>query len=128
MHISLAGVAERNGKYFMALRKPGTAIGESWEFPGGKAEPGESHEQTLLREYTEEFASDIETGELIFESRFSNGNRDFILYVYKISFSGDMHFHPEHQKCAWVSPDDFDTLPMAESDRQIADFLKKAGR
>ena len=124
MNVSLAGIAEKNGAYFLALRKPGTTIGESWEFPGGKAEPGERYEQTLVREYMEEFSTPVTVSERIFAGSFANGDREFTLLAYKITINGDIRELPEHQKYGWFTPDQMDALKMADSDRMIADYLK----
>jgi 8-oxo-dGTP diphosphatase len=43
-----------DGKVLCAKRPPGGPIGEMWEFPGGKIEPGETHRQALVRECQEE--------------------------------------------------------------------------
>ena len=36
-----------------------------WELPGGRIDPGESHAQTLSREFTEELAVNVDVAELI---------------------------------------------------------------
>jgi 8-oxo-dGTP pyrophosphatase MutT (NUDIX family) len=36
-----------------------------WELPGGRIDPGESHAQTLTREFTEELAVNVDVSELI---------------------------------------------------------------
>jgi 8-oxo-dGTP pyrophosphatase MutT (NUDIX family) len=36
-----------------------------WELPGGRIDPGESHAQTLTREFTEELAVNVYVSELI---------------------------------------------------------------
>ena len=38
---------------------------DKWEFPGGKVEPGETHQQALIREIKEELDVKIKVGELI---------------------------------------------------------------
>ena len=40
-------------RILIAQRPPGKALAGLWEFPGGKAEPGERPEATLIRELQE---------------------------------------------------------------------------
>ncbi|RKX87467.1 MAG: NUDIX hydrolase [Spirochaetes bacterium] len=121
--ISLAGIAFDNGKVLVALRNPGTSIGESWEFPGGKLEEGESPEETLKREYLEEFDAEIEVGERICRGKFSNKDCHYTLYGYLITVKSELRLK-EHSEVRWVSLRELDNLPMAASDRQLAECLK----
>ncbi len=122
--LSLAGIAIKEGKVLMALRKPGTSIGESWEFPGGKSETGETPEETLVREYREEFGADIEVGKRICTGKFSNGDKEYILHGYLITIKSELKLL-EHSEVRWINISSLGTLPMAYSDKQIADCLKK---
>jgi hypothetical protein len=54
MHVA-AAVLFRGGRVLVARRSPGFRHAGSWEFPGGKIEPGESPEACLAREMAEEF-------------------------------------------------------------------------
>ena len=121
--ISTAGIALREGKVFVALRKPGTTIGESWEFPGGKAEPGETPEDTLKREYIEEFNLEITVGDQLCEGSFNNEDKKYHLVGYQIFFTGSTPVLKEHSEFRWVSINELPTLPMAASDKQIARCL-----
>ncbi len=47
-------VLHKNSLWLVAKRHPHVHLGGKWEFPGGKSEPGESAEQTALRELEEE--------------------------------------------------------------------------
>lgn len=123
--ISTAGIALREGKVFVALRKPGTTIGESWEFPGGKAEPGETPADTLKREYIEEFDLKITVGDQLCEGSFNNGDNEYRLVGYQIYFKGGSPVLKEHSEYRWVSIDELPALPMAASDKQIARCLMK---
>ena len=52
-------------KYFL-LPKEGTEdMKGSWEFPGGKIEPGETPQEALKREIQEELDTKIKVGSLI---------------------------------------------------------------
>ena len=49
-------VVVRDGKVLVCQRRDDDTFGGYWEFPGGKLEPHESHEQCLARELREELA------------------------------------------------------------------------
>ena len=54
MKQSVVGIVRKDGRFLLGLREPGGDVGSHWEFPGGKCEAGETHEQALIREYEEE--------------------------------------------------------------------------
>ena len=53
------GIVTRAGKVLICRRPPGKSFAGFWEFPGGKREPGETIDQCLRRELTEELAISI---------------------------------------------------------------------
>ncbi|MFP4179695.1 MAG: (deoxy)nucleoside triphosphate pyrophosphohydrolase [Spirochaetaceae bacterium] len=116
MTISTAGIAEKEGRYLVALRRPGTSIGEKWEFPGGKAGEQESPEEALKREFKEEFSVDIQVGELLCTGSFSNRGTDYRLQGYRVYIISESFMLKEHQKIRWCTPSELKDLPMAESD------------
>lgn len=62
-----AGLIFRFGKLLITQRHAAAHLGGLWEFPGGKREPGETFEQCLFRELTEELGVSVQVGAL-FES------------------------------------------------------------
>lgn len=52
--VVVAGVIELSGRILICQRPPGKRHALKWEFPGGKAEPGEDPPQALARELDEE--------------------------------------------------------------------------
>ncbi len=123
MRITTAGLACRSGRYFTALRKPGSSIGESWEFPGGKHRRGETPQQTLRREFLEELGIDIKVGELLFETTFKNHQQEYLLMVYGVTLADQEPVLNEHLKVGWFLPEELLQLPLAGSDRAIAEYL-----
>jgi A/G-specific adenine glycosylase len=59
------GVIFKRGRILIDKRKPEGLLGGFWEFPGGKKKPGETLEQTVLREVHEELGIEVRVDELI---------------------------------------------------------------
>ncbi|HEV7923994.1 MAG TPA: 8-oxo-dGTP diphosphatase MutT [Verrucomicrobiae bacterium] len=60
-----AGLVFREGKLLITERPAKSHLGGLWEFPGGKREAGESFEQCLRRELTEELGIEVQVHELV---------------------------------------------------------------
>jgi len=123
--VSTAGIARKGDKYLVALRKPGSSIGESWEFPGGKQLFTETPQQALKREYLEEFSVEIVVGESVYTGHFENRNTRYRLEAYQVQLISEAFVLKEHQAIRWVSLKDLKHLPMAQSDRSIMRHLEQ---
>jgi 8-oxo-dGTP diphosphatase len=51
----VAAVIKKGNTYLVAQRGQKGELAYKWEFPGGKVEPDETHEDALVRELQEEF-------------------------------------------------------------------------
>jgi 8-oxo-dGTP pyrophosphatase MutT (NUDIX family) len=61
MHpVSIKGVLFVDGKVALVRNDR-----NEWELPGGRMDPGETHEQTLVREFREELSIDVEPQDII---------------------------------------------------------------
>jgi 8-oxo-dGTP diphosphatase len=52
--VAACALVDADGRVLIAQRPQGRSMAGLWEFPGGKIEPGERPEQTLIRELEEE--------------------------------------------------------------------------
>ncbi|MCK5200688.1 MAG: NUDIX domain-containing protein [Spirochaetales bacterium] len=124
MTISTAGIAVKGNKFLLALRNPGTSIGESWEFPGGKAEYWESPEEALIREFKEELNAEIAIGKRVCSGYFTNNKKKYEIYGFLINIKSESFTLTEHSKTGWFTLNEMASLKMAGSDSQIVRSLK----
>lgn len=120
---SLAGVAVRNGRVFVARRKPGGDMGGRWEFPGGKREPGETDAEALKREYDEEFDLAVGVGRLLGESSFAHAGTRYELAAWTVTLPRDPTELREHEEFAWLDKAALLAADLADSDRSLLPFV-----
>ncbi|MDR0401289.1 MAG: NUDIX domain-containing protein [Treponema sp.] len=127
-HISVAGIALRGDRVFIARRVPGGSLGSKWEFPGGKAEAGEGGEEALIREFQEEFSLAIRVGEKLGEAAFEHRGLTRSLWAYRIyadlDESGGSLALRCHEAWKWASIPEIETLDFAPSDLLLLPALK----
>ena len=126
MRQSVVGIARKDNKFLLGLRTPGGDVGEHWEFPGGKCEEGETHEQALIREYEEELAVRISVGRFIAHKHFQNEHRNFDLFAYEVIIPENQTcVSSEHSELKWFLLDELQNIPMVPSDELFVSELRK---
>ncbi|QVL53054.1 MAG: 8-oxo-dGTP diphosphatase MutT [Cyanobium sp. M30B3] len=101
-------------------------LGGLWEFPGGKQEPGEAIEATIVRELQEELAIEAEVGEelIVVDHAYSHKKLRFVVHLCTW-LSGE----PQplaSQQVRWVRPEQLAEFPFpAANARIIAALLKR---
>ena len=121
-----AGIIHYNGKILVAQRRHDKSLGNLWEFPGGKIEPGETCEQTLAREIREEFSIDIKVGEYLFEHTYEYPDFTLKMYVYAADWDGNGKIEIcDHEQYRFVHTDEMDSLEFAAADYPVINFLKQ---
>jgi len=86
---------------------------------------GETPQETLKREYLEEFSVEIIVGDFICSSTFDNRDAHYRLEAYEIQLISESFVLHEHQMVRWIRLKDLKHLPMAQSDRSILHHLQK---
>ena len=114
-----------DGRVLVSERPEGKQLAGLWEFPGGKVEPGERPEQTLIRELAEELGIRVEEPCLAPLTFASHAYPDFHLlmplYVCR-RWTGTPR-PMEGQALRWVRPKALRDLAMPPADAPLIPFL-----
>lgn len=119
----VAAVIKKENTYFAAQRKDEGELARKWEFPGGKVEKGETHQEALRREIKEELNVDIKVTDFL--TTVVHEYKSFIitLHAYYAEYvSGD--FKPnEHLDTKFLTKEDMKDYDFAEADLPIIKVL-----
>jgi 8-oxo-dGTP diphosphatase len=99
--VAAAVVLREDGRFLLAQRPPGKAYAGYWEFPGGKAEPGERLADALARELHEELGIDV-TRLFVIVRRYRYPHAHVQLNSFALAGSGEPHAR-EDQALAWAA-------------------------
>jgi mutator protein MutT len=114
----VAAVIERDGAFLVTRRQPGVHLAGMWEFPGGKIDPAETHEQALRREMREELDTDVSMKELVHYTVHGYADRTVSLYFYRCTLQGEPS--PQlGQQMRWVPRAELPTLGFPPADKEL---------
>ncbi|MCX8035826.1 MAG: A/G-specific adenine glycosylase [Candidatus Sumerlaeia bacterium] len=119
----VAAAIRRRGRYLLGRRRPDEMLGGLWEFPGGKVERGETHEQALRREIREELGIEVAVGRHVASVRHAYSHFAITLHVYQCTLVGGRPAPRRHTALAWVAPSEFDRYAFPGADRKFLHLL-----
>jgi 8-oxo-dGTP diphosphatase len=121
--ITTAGIFRKGSLVLLAKRLPGGSMGGRWEFPGGKAEAGESPEETLKREIREEFGAEILVGAFLASTQFFHNTKEYTMMAFEAVLQTPIRELRAHEEIRWLAFEDIGCLDLADSDRRIYESL-----
>jgi 8-oxo-dGTP diphosphatase len=123
--VAACALVDTDGRVLLAQRPRGKSMAGLWEFPGGKVEPGERPEQSLIRELGEELGIVVKEECLAPLTFASHLYPDFhlLMPLYICRRWEGLVEARENQTLKWVRPNDLRRYPMPPADEPLISHL-----
>jgi 8-oxo-dGTP diphosphatase len=115
-----AALIVRDGEVLIGQRRADQPMGSLWEFPGGKIEPGESAQEALARELTEELGIRAEVGPPVTRIRhhYRRGGAVDLQFFAVHKFTGEIS-NQIYEQVRWVKVADLPEYEFLAADRGL---------
>lgn len=115
----VCAIIYKEKKILVAQRSKSMSLPLKWEFPGGKVQPNETHEQCLHRELKEELNIEVKIQKKMTSNTHDYGNFIITLIPFTAKYvSGEIKL-TEHNAIKWVEKKDLPSLEWAPADFPI---------
>jgi 8-oxo-dGTP diphosphatase len=124
--VAAVALIDPDGRVLLAERPPGKHLAGTWEFPGGKVQPGETPEAALIRELDEELGIDVVASCLAPFTFASHSYAEFhlLMPLYVCRKWQGIVTAREGQRLKWVRPAQFADYPMPPADKPLVAMLR----
>ncbi|MBM3616361.1 MAG: (deoxy)nucleoside triphosphate pyrophosphohydrolase [Alphaproteobacteria bacterium] len=124
--VSAVALIDADGRVLLAQRPEGKSLAGLWEFPGGKVDPGETPEATLIRELREELGIETKASCLAPLTFASHSYEDFhlLMPLFACRRWDGIATGREGQTLAWVRPERLRDYPMPPADIPLIPILR----
>ncbi len=119
----VAAAIHKNGRYLLGKRPPGGLLGGLWEFPGGKVESGETHQEALRREIREELGIEIEVGDPVSSVDHGYSHYTVTLHLYRCTHTAGVPQTLYHSTLRWVWKKQFSRYSFPAANLKFFDLL-----
>ena len=122
-HIEVVAAIIQKGNAILATQRGYGDLKDGWEFPGGKIEPGEAHDEALIREIKEELQANINVGERLITINY-NGYEKFDMHCYLCTLTEDSNVTLlEHEAAKWLTKETLYSVDWLPADIEAVDAL-----
>ncbi len=124
--VAACALVDADGRVLIAQRPAGKDMEGLWEFPGGKMEPGERPEETLIRELAEELSIAVKEACLAPLTFASHSYETFhlLMPLYICRRWDGTVTALEHKALKWVRPREMRDYPMPAADIPLIPVLR----
>lgn len=134
-HIGVGVLKNSLNEYFIQQRPAEGLLANFWEFPGGKQEPNEPIEQTVVREWQEELGFHIKVVEHLLNvdhayTHFKVTLHTFLCELVDVDAENARPVPPvmtAAQAVQWATLEQLEQLPFPKANIDILRFLRTAG-
>jgi len=114
----VAAIIRKEDKIFASQRGYGDWKGW-WEFPGGKIESGETPEEALVREISEELSADISVDEFLCTVEYDYPAFHLTMHCYMCSLLTEALHLNEHEAAKWLTKDELNSVKWLPADAKL---------
>lgn len=119
----VAAIIKKDNKYYCAQRKDEGELAKKWEFPGGKIEENETHQQALEREIKEELSAEIKVGKFLVTIEHEYNSFFLTMHCYYCDIiRGDLVIS-EHLDSKWLTKKEMLSYDFADADKPVIKLL-----
>ena len=124
--VSAVALIDQDGRILIAKRPDGKSMAGLWEFPGGKVELGETPEQALVRELSEELGIKTWNSCLAPMTFASHAYKDFhlLMPLFVCRKWEGILIPKEEQELKWVYSSELKNYPMPPADKPLIPILR----
>jgi 8-oxo-dGTP diphosphatase len=116
----------RDGEKFMIFQRPSNKTrAYQWEFVGGKAEPGETLEEALIRECREEIGVTVKVGDIFTEVDHEYPDINIHLTLFNAEIADGIPQKLEHNDIRCITPDEIPQYNFCPADDEILKKIKE---
>jgi mutator protein MutT len=113
-----------NDRFMICQRPENKKRGLLWEFVGGKKEPGETLEQTLVRECKEELDVTVKPAGVYMSLTHEYPDLTVDLTLYNATITDGTPKLIEHKDIKWITRDEIESYDFCPADKEILKRLK----